>query len=137
MKRSASVVVMAVCCWAVQAGAIDFWHSSTVWAGQGMCSALFTFDSMDDTTNLKVGVVAVNKAGKTVASGVLDVPAIGQSNAARYKDAFLEGEGVCADDLTIIVRSATATVNGKRVDLLKTKALTARDFKPFRIRLGN
>ena len=67
---------------------------------------------------------------------MLEVQNFGQSSADRYADAFFEGEEICADDLTIVVNKATAVVNGQRTDLLKTKAISARDFKPFKIRVG-
>ena len=137
MKRFTSGLLVVTSCLAAPAYAVDFWHSSTVWAGQGQCSAVFSFDSgMEDIKNLQVTVAAVNKAGKKVASGVLEIQQFGQSSADRYADAFLEGEEICADDLTIVVNKATAIVDGKRTDLLKSKALSARDFKPFRIRVG-
>lgn len=137
MKRFTSGLLVVTSCLAAPAYAVDFWHSSTVWAGQGQCSAVFSFDSgMEEIKNLQVTVAAVNKAGKKVASGVLEIQQFGQSSADRYADAFLEGEEICADDLTIVVNKATAIVDGKRTDLLKSKALSARDFKPFRIRVG-
>ena len=137
MKRFTSGLLVVTSCLAAPAYAVDFWHSSTVWAGQGQCSAVFSFDSgMEEIKNLQVTVAAINKAGKKVASGVLEIPQFGQSSADRYADAFLEGEEICADDLTIVVNKATAIVDGKRTDLLKSKALSARDFKPFRIRVG-
>ena len=137
MKRFTSGLLIVTSCFAAPAYAVDFWHSSTVWAGQGQCSAVFSFDSgMEEIKNLQVTVAAVNKAGKKVASGVLEIQQFGQSSADRYADAFLEGEEICADDLTIVVNKATAIVDGKRTDLLKSKALSARDFKPFRIRVG-
>ena len=137
MKRFTSGLLVVASCLAAPAYAVDFWHSSTVWAGQGQCSAVFSFDSgMEEIKNLQVTVAAVNKAGKKVASGVLEIPQFGQSSADRYADAFLESEEICADDLTIVVNKATAIVDGKRTDLLKSKALSARDFKPFRIRVG-
>ena len=137
MKRFTSGLLVVTSCLAAPAYAVDFWHSSTVWAGQGQCSAVFSFDSgMEEIKNLQVTVAAVNKAGKKVASGVLEIQQFGQSSADRYADAFLEGEEICADDLTIVVNKATAIVDGKRTDLLKSKALSARDFKPFRIRIG-
>jgi hypothetical protein len=136
MKRCAFALAITFCL-TIPAHAVDFWHSSTVFAGQGQCSATFSFDSgLDDIKNLQVAVSAVNKAGKKVASGVLEVQQFGQSSADRYADAFLEGEEICADDLTIVVNKATAEVNGKRMDLLETKAISARDFKPFKIRVG-
>lgn len=129
-------LIFIASCLAVPVHAVDFWHSSTVWAGQGQCSAAFSFDSgMEEIRNLQVSVAAINKAGKKVASGVLEVQQFGQSSADRYATAFLEGEEVCADDLTIVVNKATAVINGKRIDILKSKALSARDFKPFKIRV--
>lgn len=137
MKRFTSGFLIVTSCLAAPAYAVDFWHSSTVWAGQGQCSAVFSFDSgMKEIKNLQVTVAAVNKGGKKVASGVLEIQQFGQSSADRYADAFLEGEEICVDDLTIVVNKATAIVDGKRTDLLKSKALSARDFKPFRIRVG-
>jgi len=137
MKRYGSGLLIVTSWLTAPAHAVDFWHSSTVWVNQGQCSAMFSFDSgMEDIKNLQVSVAAVNKAGKKVASGVLEIPQFGQSSAARYADAFLEGEEICADDLTIVVNKATAIVDGKRTDLLKSKALSARDFKPFKIRVG-
>ena len=135
--RFSSGLLIVVSCLTAPVYAVDFWHSSTVWAGQGQCSAVFSFDSgMEEIKNLQVSVSAVNKAGKKVASGVLEIPQFGQSDAARYADAFLESEENCADDLTIVVNKATAIIDGKRTDLLKSRALSARDFKPFKIRVG-
>ncbi|MBS0309227.1 MAG: hypothetical protein JSS58_09675 [Proteobacteria bacterium] len=137
MKNFIFVLLVVAASLAESAHALEFWHSSTVWAGQGQCSAMFSFDSgMEEVKNLQVTVTAVNKAGKKVASGVLEIQKFGQSSADRYADAFLEGEEICADDLTIVVNKATAIVDGKRIDLLKSKTLAVRDFKPFKIRLG-
>jgi hypothetical protein len=73
-------------------------------------------------------------------SGVLEIPQFGQSSADCYVLAFLEGEGICADNLTIVFIKATAIVDdqigGKRTDLLKSKTLSARDFQLFKIRVG-
>lgn len=137
MKRFAPGLLVILSGLAAQAHAVDFWHSNTVWAGQGQCSAVFSFDSgMEEIQNLQVSVTVLNKASKRVASGVLEIPRFGQSAADRYADAFLENEELCSDDLVIVVNKATAAVDGKRTDLLKSKALVIRDFKPFKIRLG-
>jgi hypothetical protein len=124
-------------CLTAPSHAVEFWHSNTLWAGQGQCSAVLSFDSgMEKIENLQASVTAINKAGKKVASGVLEIPQFGESHADRYANAFLEGEEICADDLTIVVNKATAIVDGKQTDLLKSKTLSARDFKPFKIRMG-
>lgn len=137
MNRFTSGVLIVTSCLASPAYAVEFWHSSTVWAGQGQCSAVFSFDSgMEEVTDLQVSVAAFNKGGNKVASGVLEIQQFGQSSADRYADAFVEGEEFCADDLTIVVSKATAIVDGKKTDLIKSKAISARNFKPFSIRVG-
>ena len=121
MNRGTSVILFIVWCSAVPAQAIEFWHSSTVWAGQGQCSAVFSFDSgMEETSNLQVSVTALSKAGKKVTSGLLSVKQFGQSSADRYAQSFLESEEICADDLTIVVNKATAVIGGKRTVILST-----------------
>lgn len=137
MKRRALALLAVAPFFAAPAYAVDFWHSNTVWAGHGQCAAVFTFDSgLEEIRNLQVSVSAVDKSGKKIASGVLEIKRFGQSTADRYSEAFLEGEEICADDLTIVVTKATATVAGKRTDLLKGKSLSPRDFKPFKLRIG-
>lgn len=138
MKSRLLVALVVILLVASPVYAIEFWHSNTVWVGQGQCSAIFSFDSgMEEIKNLQVSVSVVDKMGKKIASGFLEIEQFGESSANRYADAFLEGEEMCGDDLIIIVGKATAVVEGKRTDLLKSKALSARDFKPFKIRVGN
>lgn len=137
MKKLGYISILLSTCLSVSAHAIEFWHSSTVWANQGMCSAQFTFDSgLEETNNLQITVTAINKAGKKAASGVLEIQQFGDSSVARYADAYLEDAAFCEDNLTIIVNKASAVIGGKRVDLLKAKSLAIRDFKPFKIRIG-
>ena len=137
MKYAPASLAILAASLALPAHAIEFWHSNTVWAGQGQCSAVFTFDSnTEDTKNLQVAINLLDKAGKKLTSGTLEVQQFGQTSANRYADAFLESEETCADDLIVTVTKATAIINGKRVDLLKTKTLTPREFKPFKIRVG-
>jgi hypothetical protein len=136
MNRCSLVLLAVISCIAVTAQAVDFWHSSTIWAGRGQCSAKFSIDSeMQKIENLQITVSAINKVGEKVATGLLEVQQFGQSNADRYASAFLEGEEICAEDLVIVVDKAVGIVNGKRTDLLKSKSISARDFKPFEIRI--
>jgi hypothetical protein len=139
MTRSSSILMAVAIFFAFPAHAaqVEFWHSSTLWANHGQCAAIFSFDSsMELIRNLQVSFSAFNKAGKKVASDVLEIRQFGQSNADRYGSASVAGEEYCADDLTIVVTKATAVVEGKQIDLLKTKAINARDFKPYKIRIG-
>lgn len=118
------------------ARALDFWHASTAWAGQGACSATFTFDSgLDEIENLVVKVHLVDRNGNVVLKDSLDIDHFGDSSASRYAETFIESEAVCARDLVVLVDSATAKLNGKPTDLLRSGKIAARDFKPFRIRI--
>ena len=110
---------------------IDFWNSNMSWAGQGQCSAEFTFDSgFEDIQNLEVHFNLVDRAGKPVATDSIALDAFGQSSADRYQQAFVESEAICDDTLRVVVTKATATIDGKQVDLIKTRGISARDFKP-------
>jgi hypothetical protein len=137
MKRIV-LVVMAVLVVTGQAQALEFWHSGTVWAGQGQCSANFTFDAgalSDQIRNLKVSADLLEK-GKVVGASIIEVASIGGSEADRYATGFIEGEDVCSDNIVIRVTKATAVVNGKQVNLIKTKDISARNFKPFAITIA-
>ena len=116
-------------------GAIDIWHSNCVFANMGMFSAEFTFDGLgiDEINNLKVSVNAVDKSGKVITSGVLEVDQFGGGGAGRYATAFLESEQICAESLIIVVTKASAFINDKKIDLLKTKLISVRSFQPYRI----
>lgn len=121
----------------VPARAIDFWHSNTTWAGQGMCAASFTFDSgLEHVQKLQIALTAVDRDGKSRASTVLEVAEFGLSNASRYGEAYWESEAACDEKLALVVTRATAILEGKPVDLLKSHDLQVRNFKPFGITLG-
>ena len=115
---------------------VDFWHSNLVFAGQGACSAEFTFDSgLEDISKLDLSFNLQNKAGKTVAKDEIHLDSFGQSSATRYAQAFVESEQICDSALELVVTGATAVIDGKRVDLLKTKLLAARKFAPILIKV--
>lgn len=121
----------------VSVHAIEFWHSGTYFVNGGQCSAQFTFDSFnEDVADLKVFVAILNNAGKKIGSEVLEIQQFGEANVVRYETANLEGEEICNDDLTIKVLKATAKVNGKPTDLLKTTTLSLPEFKPFKIQIS-
>lgn len=118
--------------------AIEMWHSNTVWAYEGRCEASFTFDSggfLDDSLNNVRINVDLYKGGKKIGSDRLEVQEMGRSEAERYTEASLVSEAAC-QDLSIVVTKATASINNKRVDLLKTKQLAYRPFKPFSIKIS-
>lgn len=124
----------------IQASAIDFWHSNTVWVNFGMCSASFTFDegsSGRTIENMQVELTAINSKNKPVSKIVLDVDDFGRSNAERYSGAFWEDENACDDTLKLRVTAATARIDGQKKNLLAEGLLNARDFKPFQIQFNS
>ncbi|WJJ92966.1 IrmA family protein [Neopusillimonas aromaticivorans] len=132
-----SCAVLALCTAAAQAQTIEFWHSNTAWAGQGMCAATFTFDSGGEpVSNLRVALSVFDKAGSNIDTIMLNVPEFGGSNAERYATEFWESDTACEDDLTLVVTSASANINEKRQDLLRTQKLVLQQFKPFKIQVG-
>jgi hypothetical protein len=119
--------------------AVDIWQSNSFGPQQGICSAIFSFDSLGgkEVLDMKVSIVGVNKAGKKVTSGVLEVPKLGVTPVDRFTTAALETNELCgSDNLTMVVEKATGTIEGKKVDLLKSKMLSARIFKPVKIGTG-
>jgi interleukin receptor mimic protein A len=118
--------------------AVDFWHSDTSGMQQGICEAKFSFDSTGEEVNdVKIAISTVNKAGKKLSSGTLAVPKLGVTPVDRYATAFFDSKELCEPaQLSFVVDSATASIGGKSVDLLKTKKLRVREFKPIKIRVG-
>lgn len=102
-----------------------------------MFSAEFTFDGfgIDEINDLKVSVNAIDQSGKIVTSGVLEVEQFGGPGAGRYASAFLESEDICSDGLTIVITKASAVINDKKIDLLKSKLISIRKFQPYKILL--
>lgn len=113
------------------ASALEIWHSNTVWANQGMCSATFMLDSgMSEVGPLEIGVELVNAQGVVIAIDTLNVDAFGDSEATRYQTTYLESEAVCEEDLTVRFTSL-ATVAGQKKKTLPLSELQIRAFKPF------
>ncbi|MCU6665921.1 IrmA family protein [Silvania hatchlandensis] len=132
MKQPLKVVSMlAGLLFVAPASALEIWHSNTVWANQGMCSATFMLDSgMTEVGPLEIGVELVNAQGVVVAIDTLNVDAFGDSEATRYQTSYLEGEAVCEDDLTVRFTSLTL-VSGQNKKTLPLHELQIRAFKPF------
>jgi hypothetical protein len=120
------------------AHAIEVWHSNTVFANQGQCAATLTLDSGgEEFRQVRLQAAVLDKAGRRLTAKTLDVPSIGASSAERFAEALLEGEALCDESLQLQITSATAVVNGKRIDLLRTGQLTPRAFRPMPIRVSS
>lgn len=129
------VVAISTLGFSMTAYAIDFWHSDTVWANQGMCAANFTFDSgMEPVEQLQVSIVALEKnTNKVKGQGVIDIDEFGTSGADRYAVGYWESELACDDNLYLVVTEASAYIDGVKQDLLEAGLLKAREFKPYQI----
>ncbi|HRL21715.1 MAG TPA: IrmA family protein [Alcaligenes sp.] len=115
---------------------IDFWHSDTVWANQGMCAANFTFDAgalSDPVTQLTVDMQVRNAADAHLGDVELVLEHIGGSSADRYATAHWVSEQACETDVKLVVTRAHAMVDGRKVDLMANKALGTRTFTPLPI----
>lgn len=137
MKKCLLALAISSSFWAGSVSAnspsIEIWNSDTVWAGQGICSAVFTIDAgWQDAplTDLKIAIEAIGNDGSKLAAEVLEYAGpIGDSNATRYDRAFWESEEACEDNLTITVLGASARVEGKKIPI----TVTPRSFTPFQI----
>jgi len=130
------LVIVAIISMAGSAGAIEFWHSGTVWANDGMCEARFSFDAgalSETIQQLRIDVTIRNKTGKAIGYDALEIDEFGGSEANRYASASLVSKDMCHDGLTIFISKASAVINDNKVDLLKIKQLFIRDFKPYKI----
>jgi hypothetical protein len=118
-----------------QAAGIEIRHVNTVFANMGQCTAEFFLDAgppgEEELTDVQI-TLDLRTGGKKGTSLSLEIPSVGGSTANRYQTASDTGEGLCNDEPTtvFILRSATAVVNGKRIDLLKTKSVFIGHFKP-------
>lgn len=137
MRRSImGLLLVALTTLALPTYALSIWHSNTYWAGQGQCSAVFTFDSgLEEIKSLEVKVSAVNKQNEMINLGTMQLDTFGGSSAERYANAFIESEDVCDDELTIFIDEASAIINGEYYDLVQMRKLQIRKFKPFELNI--
>lgn len=118
---------------ASQAQAVEIWHSNTVWANMGMCSATFSFDSgTEPVGQFNMAIELVDTQGTVVSKDVIAVEPFGDSEATRYQIAYGEGEHYCDDNLTVKI-TAISDANGNALPL---QMLTPRDFTPMKIVSG-
>lgn len=122
-----------------QAFALEFWQSDTdkTPSADGSCTAAFTFDNaaLDRIHDLRVEFVLVRSTGEVASTDTLDVDSFGPQGTSRYAFAFMDSPAVCEGGAIVSVRKASANINGKTVDLIATRQLSARVFVPLRIRI--
>lgn len=135
MKHTHLCAVVALTMFSLPSHAgVEFWNSNLVWGGQGICSAEFTFDSGDQAVSkLEVAFDLQDSSGAVVATDQIRLDAFGQSGASRYAEAIVESRHLCDDALKLVVTRAVAVMEGKQVDLLDARQISAREFVPIAI----
>lgn len=141
LKRRITKTLSAACAMVAlsgQAYGLDIWHSNTVWAGQGMCAAVFTLDSGgafgDRLQDLRIALSAVDiQTNNPVTQLFLEVDELGDGSANRYETVYWESELACEDNLRLVITEADAIVAGQARDLLADGYLNIREFVPYRI----
>ncbi len=136
MKLFKSTLSSALLVFSANSNAINFWHSGTTWAGQGMCAAELTFDSgLEDIRDLHVTIDVLNNDRTHLDTVNINISEFGQYSAIRYKSAYIESEVICEQDLILSVIAAKAMINGKSTDLLGSHQIAASAFQPMAIEL--
>lgn len=98
---------------------ISIRNTDTVWTPGNICVYQFSLDNGGSGTGfgqLKVSLDLKDKAGKTLAQGVMEVGPFGESDATRSQDAFLENE--CVEGVsTVEILKVTELHAGNQTDL--------------------
>ena len=75
--KTISLLVLLIISKNAYAG-IEFWNSNLTWAGQGQCSATFTFDSgYENIQKLNIDFNLVDKSGNIIADDTIALDAFG------------------------------------------------------------
>lgn len=136
MKKIFSLFALTLCFFTLPSQALMIRHSSTVYVNMGICSAAFLFNGQGyEYEDVQIEVTVQDSSGKKIATDTLIVKELGPGTAFRHAVAFIENEKMCDDGLKIVIEKASAKVEGKTMDLIKSKRLTIDEFKPFKIEI--
>lgn len=98
---------------------ISIRNTDTVWTPGNICVYQFRLDNGGSGTGfgqLNVSLVLKDKAGKTLAHGVMEVASFGESDATRSQGAFLEHE--CVEGVSAVeIVKVTELSGGHHTDL--------------------
>lgn len=110
-------------------------HENTLLSGQGYCAYKFLFNSCygNELKDVKIVLHATTEIEKSIVSETINISTIGSSRAEQYKEELVEFP---CDISSISIKSAEATVNEKKIDLISTDILSIYDgFEPIKIYL--
>jgi len=118
------------------AQALDLWHYGTLHLGPQRCEATFMFDAgRDALREVRVQVVAKDRQGQVLARFALAPADMGVEHTNRFASATWTSTHACNPDLIVVLKSATAMVEGLPTDLLATQQLRLRRYEPWELRL--
>ena len=114
--------------------AIEIWHQDTVWAGRGMCVYNFGIDGQDmlfETSGggiiLDLGIRALDENAVLLDDISVNTELFATCEADRFTNIIFESD--CSTEF-FQIESANVLINGVKTDLLQSKQLRIRDWKP-------
>lgn len=116
--------------------ALELWHYGTLRLSPQRCEAAFMFDAGRDAfREVRVQALAKDRQGQVLARFALAPADMGVERTNRFAQATWVAPQACNPELVVVLKSATAMVNGMATDLLATQQLRLRRYEPFELRL--
>lgn len=130
-------LITVLCCLATfsqLALAMSIRNTSLEFANQGMCSAAFIIDSeQQEMTDVEIYYEALNEKFDLVEDGVFKIEHLGYSSSSRFENIYLENEELCDESLALKITRASATIEGKKIDLINNDDFYEKKFEPMKI----
>lgn len=136
-QRPTLALTALVCLGAwVPAQALDMWHYGTLPLGPQRCEATFMFDAGRTTLReVRVHAIAKDRQGQHLARFTLTPDDMGVDGRNRFASASWISPLACNPEVVLLLKTATAQVDGLRTDMLTTHQLRLRRFEPLELRL--
>lgn len=118
---------------------LAIWHSNSFYLGADYCSLEFSISdnngSSIDIKNLNISITAFNGKGKKITSKSNILAHFKGSDEFRYTKFDLTGEGLCDEGVNVTIDKATTVVDGKTIDLIKTKSISSSPIERVGVRI--
>lgn len=118
------------------AQALELWHYGTLRLGPQRCEATFMFDAGRAAfREVRVQALVKDRQGQVLARFALAPADMGVERTNRFASATWTAPQACNPELVVVLKSATAMVDGLATDLLATQQLRLRRYEPLELRL--
>lgn len=132
--QSGACAVLSVLAW--NAYALDIWHYGTLPITHHRCEATFMLDAGRNTfRDVKIRAIAKDKQSQVLDRFELKPEDMGVDGRNRFASATWISPHACEPEVTILLKSATAMVDGLHTDLLATQQLRLQQMEPLAMRL--